>query len=65
LILCSKQISKPSDFTFGTVTFPKSLDATLINESATANAAEGRMNAEGLLEGNGSTTALEDASKSC
>ncbi|KAL5171803.1 YTH domain-containing family protein 1 [Glycine soja] len=60
-----KQISKPSDFTFGTVTFPKSLDATLINESATANAAEGRMNAEGLLEGNGSTTALEDASKSC
>ncbi|TKY62911.1 YTH domain-containing family protein 2 [Spatholobus suberectus] len=59
-----KQVSKPSDLTFGTVTLPKSLDATLMNESATANA-EGRMNAEGLLGGNGSTTALEDSSKSC
>ncbi|RDX96263.1 YTH domain-containing family protein 1 [Mucuna pruriens] len=64
----SKQVSnKPSNLTIGTVTLPKSLDAsTLMNESATANAEEGRMNAEGLLEGNGSiTTALEDSSKSC
>ncbi|RZB47388.1 YTH domain-containing protein ECT2-like isoform X2 [Glycine soja] len=60
-----KQVSKPSDFTFGTVTFPKSLDATLMNEAATANAAEGRMNAEGLVEGNGSTPTLGDSSKSC
>ncbi|KAK7396163.1 hypothetical protein VNO78_16974 [Psophocarpus tetragonolobus] len=63
----AKQVSKPSDLTIGTVTLPKSLDATLINESTITNA-EGRMNAEGQVEGNGingSTTALEDSSKSC
>ncbi|KAK7336249.1 hypothetical protein VNO77_16785 [Canavalia gladiata] len=62
-----KQVSKLSDLTIGTITLPKSLDATLMNESATSNAPEGRMNAEGLLEGNGSTAAaaLEDSSKSC
>jgi len=36
-----------------------------MNEAATANAAEGRMNAEGLVEGNGSTPTLGDSSKSC
>ncbi|ESW33929.1 hypothetical protein PHAVU_001G110200 [Phaseolus vulgaris] len=62
-----KQISKPSDLTIGTVTLLKSLDATLMNEAATANTAEDRMNSEseGLLEGDGSTTAPEDSSKSC
>ncbi|CAJ1921685.1 unnamed protein product [Sphenostylis stenocarpa] len=59
-----KQISKSSHLTIG-FTLPKSIDATLANESATENAAEDRMNSEGLLEGDGSTTALEDSSKSC
>jgi len=54
-------MSKPSDLTIGTVTLLKSLDATLMNEAATANTAEDRMNSEG----DGSTTAPEDSSKSC
>jgi len=60
-------MSKPSDLTIGTVTLLKSLDATLMNEAATANTAEDRMNSEseGLLEGDGSTSAPEDSSKSC
>ncbi|XP_027350972.1 YTH domain-containing protein ECT2-like isoform X2 [Abrus precatorius] len=60
-----QQVSKPSDLTIGTVTLPKSLDSTLMNESATPSSTEGRMNAEGLLEGNGSTTVLENSSNSC
>ncbi|XP_020219432.1 YTH domain-containing protein ECT4 isoform X1 [Cajanus cajan] len=56
-----KKVSNPGDLTIGTVTLPKSL----LHESAAASAAEGRMNVDGLLEGNGSTTALEDSSKSC
>ncbi|KAJ1433242.1 YTH domain [Sesbania bispinosa] len=60
-----KQVNKASELTFGTITLPKSLDATLMNESATAGAAEGKVNAEELLERKGSTTACEDSSKSC
>ncbi|XP_057437702.1 YTH domain-containing protein ECT4-like isoform X3 [Lotus japonicus] len=60
-----KQVNKASDITIGTVTLPKSLDATLTNESATADAAEGRVNAEELLERNGSTTVVEESAKSC
>jgi hypothetical protein len=56
--LCSKQVNKASDITFGSVTLPKSL------ESATAEAAQGKLNSEVLLERNGSTPAFEDSSKS-
>lgn len=56
-------MDKASEIIFGTVTLPKSLDATLVNESATADAAQGIVNAE--LEKNGSTSAFEDSSKSC
>jgi len=62
--LCSKQVNKASDITFGSVTLPKSLDTTLMKESATADAAQGKVNSEVLLERNGSTPAFEDSSKS-
>ncbi|OIW21302.1 hypothetical protein TanjilG_31631 [Lupinus angustifolius] len=52
-----KPANKPSELTFGTVILPKSLDRTLKNESVNTDAT--------VLEGNGSTTALEDSSKSC
>ncbi|XP_019458839.1 PREDICTED: YTH domain-containing family protein 3-like isoform X2 [Lupinus angustifolius] len=50
-----KQAIKPSDLIFGTVILPKSVDRTLMKESANKDASEG----------NGSTTALEGSSKSC
>ncbi|AES80840.1 YTH domain-containing protein ECT4 [Medicago truncatula] len=59
-----KQVNKASDITFGSVTLPKSLDTTLMKESATADAAQGNVNSEVLLERNGSTPAFEDSSKS-
>ncbi|KAL2320459.1 hypothetical protein Fmac_029428 [Flemingia macrophylla] len=55
----AKQVSNAGDLTIGTVTLPKSL----LKESAIASAAEGRMNVEGMLEGNGSSAALEGSSK--
>lgn len=58
-----KQVNNASDITFGSVTLPKSLDTTLMNESATADAAQGKVNSEVLIERNGST-AFEDSSKS-
>jgi coenzyme F420-reducing hydrogenase beta subunit len=58
-------VNKASDITFGSVTLPKSLDTkTLMSESATAEAAQGKLNSEVLLERNGSTPAFEDSSKS-
>ncbi|GAU48459.1 hypothetical protein TSUD_324090 [Trifolium subterraneum] len=59
-----KQVNKASDITFGSVTLPKSLDTTVMKESATAEAAQGKLNSEVLLERNGSTPAFEDSSKS-
>ncbi|XP_027188419.1 YTH domain-containing protein ECT2-like isoform X2 [Cicer arietinum] len=61
--LLPKQVNKATEITFGSVTLPKSLDATLVNESATADAAQGKVNSELLLERNGSTPAFEDSSK--
>ncbi|CAK8542825.1 unnamed protein product [Lathyrus sativus] len=60
----SKQVNNANDITFGSVTLPKSLDTTLMNESATADAAQGKVNSEVLVEMNGSTHAFEDSSKS-
>lgn len=57
-------INNGSDITFGSVTLPKSLDSTLKNESATADAAQGKVNSDVLIERNGSAPAFEDSSKS-
>ncbi|XP_058737735.1 YTH domain-containing protein ECT2-like isoform X2 [Vicia villosa] len=57
-------INNGSDITFGSVTLSKSLDSTLKNESATADAAQGKVNSDVLIERNGSTPAFEDSSKS-
>ncbi|XP_015971026.1 YTH domain-containing protein ECT4 isoform X1 [Arachis duranensis] len=53
----AKQVSNPSEITIGTIVLPKSLEGSLLNGSAAADATEGK--------GNGAITVLENSSKSC
>ncbi|MED6158380.1 hypothetical protein PIB30_032239 [Stylosanthes scabra] len=53
----AKQVSNPSEITIGTVALPKSLEGSLLNQSAGAEAAEGK--------GNGAIPVHENSSESC